>query len=252
MTTFLMVDVESITSSIPRSNFLETDLDLIADMILESKGILKPLVLKKIGFEQYEVVDGHFEYYAAVRAREKNPSEGETVNSLIVSSVQEKAVLKQAAALKSLEYIVKPENEEVIKEQISIIRKQGEDDNNKPQSENSYPQNIKSITDKVEQLTRNFKKIDEIDSKQTNTQNKLEVLSDKIDIVDQAVKRIEDMLTKLLETGFGHISPPSEFSIEVIMTVPQLRVKAKERNITGYSKMKKNDLIVALKEIGAI
>lgn len=103
MTTFLMVDVESVTSSIPRSNFLETDLDLIADMILESRGILKPLVLKKTGFEKYEVVDGHFEYYAAVRAREKNSSEGEMVNALIVSPEKEEAVVKQAAALKSLE-----------------------------------------------------------------------------------------------------------------------------------------------------
>lgn len=67
-----MVDVESITSNVPRSNFLKSDLDLIADMILESRGILKPLVLKKTGFEKYEVVDGHFEYYAAVRAREKS------------------------------------------------------------------------------------------------------------------------------------------------------------------------------------
>lgn len=103
MTTFLMVDVESVTSSIPRSNFLETDLDLIADMILESRGILKPLVLKKTGFEKYKVIDGHFEYYAAVRAREKNPSEGEMVNALIVSPEEEKAVVKQAAALRSLE-----------------------------------------------------------------------------------------------------------------------------------------------------
>lgn len=103
MTTFLMVDVESVTSSIPRSNFLKSDLNLIADLILESRGILKPLVLKKIGFEKYEVIDGHFEYYAAVRAREKNPSEGEMVNALIVSPEEEKAVVKQAAALRSLE-----------------------------------------------------------------------------------------------------------------------------------------------------
>jgi hypothetical protein len=98
-----MVDVESVTSSIPRSNFLESDLDLIADMILESRGILKPLVLKKIGFEKYEVIDGHFEYYAAARAREKNPSEGEMINALIVLPEEEEAVVKQAAALRSLE-----------------------------------------------------------------------------------------------------------------------------------------------------
>ncbi|MBP5975466.1 chromosome partitioning protein ParB [Brasilonema sp. CT11] len=100
MTTFLMVDVASVTSSVPRSNFIESDLDILANTILESGGILKPLVLKKIGFEKYEVIDGHFEYYAAVRAREKNPSEGETVNALIISPDKEEAVLKQAVILK--------------------------------------------------------------------------------------------------------------------------------------------------------
>jgi hypothetical protein len=108
MTTFLMVDVASVTSSVPRSNFVEADLDILADMILESGGILKPLVLKKIGFEKYEVIDGYFEYYAAVRAREKNPSEGEMVNALIISPEEEEAVLKQAATLRGSESVDKP------------------------------------------------------------------------------------------------------------------------------------------------
>ncbi len=104
MIKFLMVDVQSVTSSVPRSNFPESDLDLLGDQILESGGILKPLVLKKTGFERYEVIDGHFEYYAAVRAREKNPSEGEMVNALIISHEKEEAVVKQAATFRGLEF----------------------------------------------------------------------------------------------------------------------------------------------------
>lgn len=104
MTDFLMVDVASVISSVPRSNFQEADLDNLADMILESKGILKPLILKEIGFEKYEVIDGHFEYYASVRAREKNPNEGEMVNALIISPNKEEVVLQQANFLKGIEY----------------------------------------------------------------------------------------------------------------------------------------------------
>ncbi|RAM52098.1 MAG: chromosome partitioning protein ParB [Hapalosiphonaceae cyanobacterium JJU2] len=103
MTKFLMVDVASITSSLPRSNFQEADLDIMADMILESGGIIKPLVLEKIGFEKYEVIDGHFEYYAAVKAREKNPSEGEMVNALIITPEKQEAILKQAKVIQELE-----------------------------------------------------------------------------------------------------------------------------------------------------
>ncbi len=102
MIKFLMVDVQSVTSSIPRSNFGEADLDLLADRILESGGILKPLILRKTGFERYEVIDGHFEYYAAVRAREKNPDEGEMVNALIIPPESEEAVVKQVEALTGL------------------------------------------------------------------------------------------------------------------------------------------------------
>jgi hypothetical protein len=102
MIKFLMVDVQSVASSVPRSNFLEADLDFLADKLLESGGILKPLVLKKTGFEKYEVVDGHFEYYAAVRAREKNPDAGEMVNALIIPLESEDVVVKQVEALRAV------------------------------------------------------------------------------------------------------------------------------------------------------
>ncbi|WP_334692569.1 chromosome partitioning protein ParB [Nostoc sp.] len=108
MIKFFMVDVESVTSNVPRSNFQETDLEILADLILESGGILKPLVLKKTGFEQYEVVDGHFEYYSAVRAKEKNPSEGDMVSALIISSENEDVALKQVASLKGINSSIKP------------------------------------------------------------------------------------------------------------------------------------------------
>jgi hypothetical protein len=101
MTELLRVEIESVSSSHSRSSFSEADLDLIADRILESGGLLKPLVLKKIGFEKYEVVDGHFEYYAAVRACEKNPHAAE-VNALIISPESEDAVVKQVEALEEL------------------------------------------------------------------------------------------------------------------------------------------------------
>ncbi|MCF2149588.1 chromosome partitioning protein ParB [Desmonostoc muscorum LEGE 12446] len=108
MIKFFMVDVESVTSNVPRSNFQEADLEILADLILQSGGILKPLVLKKTGFEQYEVVDGHFEYYSAVRAREKNLTEGDMVSALIISSENEDVALRQIASLKAIGYSDKP------------------------------------------------------------------------------------------------------------------------------------------------
>lgn len=102
MIKFSLVDVKNITSDVPRSEFRETDLDEIADLILECGGILKPLILKMAGAESYKVVDGHLEYYAAVRAKEKAPREGEMVNAFIITPKNEQIVAKQVQAIKDL------------------------------------------------------------------------------------------------------------------------------------------------------
>ncbi len=100
---FYTVDVKSITSDFPDSNFVDDDLNTLANLIIESGGILKPLVLKTIGLETYKVVDGHFEYYAAVRAREKNPRQCEMVNAFIISADKENIALNQVELLKKVD-----------------------------------------------------------------------------------------------------------------------------------------------------
>lgn len=102
MLNFSLVDVKSIISDVPRSNFVEADLDNLADMILETGGIIRPLVVKMTGAESYTVVDGHFEYYAAVRSKEKDPRKGEMVNAFIISPKSEQIVKKQAEAMGGL------------------------------------------------------------------------------------------------------------------------------------------------------
>jgi hypothetical protein len=110
MITFYLVDVKDITSDIPRTNFSEADLDILADMIIGSGGILRPLIIKATGAESYTIVDGHFEYYAAVRAREKNPRKGEMVNAFVISPKVEDLIVKQATFIRGVESYDKPVN----------------------------------------------------------------------------------------------------------------------------------------------
>lgn len=105
MIKFSLVDVKSISSDVPRSNFGEADLDNLADMILESGGLIKPLVLKGSGLEAYTVIDGHFEYYGAVRAKEKNPRQGEMVNACVISPKEENIIIKQASAIQHIDVL---------------------------------------------------------------------------------------------------------------------------------------------------
>ncbi|MDM9583683.1 MULTISPECIES: chromosome partitioning protein ParB [unclassified Nostoc] len=107
MINFSLVDVKSIASNEPRSNFAESDLENLADIIIETGGIIRPLVVKVTGVESYTVVDGHFEYYAAVRAREKNPRQGEMVNAFVIAPKLEDLVVKQVASLKGIDFSTK-------------------------------------------------------------------------------------------------------------------------------------------------
>ncbi|WP_414528961.1 chromosome partitioning protein ParB [Nodularia chucula] len=105
MIKFSLVDVKSISSDVPRSNFAEADLENLADMILESGGLIKPLVLKGSGLETYTVIDGHFEYYGAVRAKEKNPRQGEMVNACVILPKEENIIIKQASAIQHIDVL---------------------------------------------------------------------------------------------------------------------------------------------------
>jgi ParB-like nuclease domain len=93
------VDVKSISSDLPRSNFTEPDLDRLADLILETDGLLRPLVLKQVGIEQYTVIEGHREYYAALKAKEKNLKKAEMVNAFVINDKSERSAIEQLKLL---------------------------------------------------------------------------------------------------------------------------------------------------------
>jgi len=94
------IAVKRISSSVPRSNFSEDKLTELARYILDIEGIINPPVVIETGMRTYEVVDGHFEYYAAVRAKEIDPRKGEMIGV----------------------FLIEPENESSIRAQMKLIR----------------------------------------------------------------------------------------------------------------------------------
>lgn len=101
MVSFLTIDVKEIECDLIRSKFPDNKIELLADLILKGEGLFRPLILKKIGVEKYLLLDGGLEYFASVRAREKNPHIGEMVNAFVVSNDDEKTTQDQIDALKS-------------------------------------------------------------------------------------------------------------------------------------------------------
>ncbi|MEG3850098.1 chromosome partitioning protein ParB [Microcoleus sp. herbarium19] len=102
-----LVAVKKITSTVPRDNFADRDLEKVAQLILELGGSINPIILRRNGMDAYEIVDGDFEYYAAAKAREINPMKGETIGA----------------------FILEPENEELLLEQVKMLRKSAQTGN---------------------------------------------------------------------------------------------------------------------------
>ena len=89
------VDVKSISSTIPKSKFKRTEIDRLADAILATDGLLRPLILQQTDVEKYTVVEGHREYYAAVRAKEKDLKKAEMVNAFVIDANSHKFAIEQ-------------------------------------------------------------------------------------------------------------------------------------------------------------
>jgi DNA uptake protein ComE-like DNA-binding protein len=101
MIDFFMVDVKDIQVSTTDHNFSQTVIENLADAMLASGGLIKPVILKQVGLQSYQLIDGHLEYYAALQAKAKDPRKGEMVNAFVISPDQEDLVRQQVTVLQS-------------------------------------------------------------------------------------------------------------------------------------------------------
>ena len=111
MVSFAQVDIKEIKSNSIRSSFSEDKINEIADLILSKGGVFRPLILKRIDVDEYELLDGELEYFSSVRAREKDPKKGEMVNAFLVSPNEEKEVRRQIDLLNSSDSLTLEERE---------------------------------------------------------------------------------------------------------------------------------------------
>ncbi|PLS69515.1 MAG: hypothetical protein CV045_01805 [Cyanobacteria bacterium M5B4] len=96
-----LVPVKKITSNVSQSKFSADDIQRIANLILETEGVINPIILRRTGLESYEVIAGHLEYHSAVKAREISPLKGEMIQAIILEDSNEKAILEQIEKLRT-------------------------------------------------------------------------------------------------------------------------------------------------------
>lgn len=99
---FLRVDITDINPSLPRETFSETELENLANLIIEMGGLIRPAILKKADNkkvdERYNIISGDLEYYASVIANQKVP-DIEMINAFVVDKEAENIALQQIQLL---------------------------------------------------------------------------------------------------------------------------------------------------------
>ncbi|MGK7941343.1 MAG: chromosome partitioning protein ParB [Crocosphaera sp.] len=94
---FFLIDVDTIKCSVPYSQIKdhEKKIHRLANLILDSEGIINPIFVKKIGSNSYELVYGEIEYYAMVEVGKIDPEKGEVIAAFIIEEKQQELVKNQ-------------------------------------------------------------------------------------------------------------------------------------------------------------
>ncbi|MEG4497100.1 chromosome partitioning protein ParB [Microcoleus sp. F10-C6] len=149
-----LIAVKKIVSAVPNSNFAEPDLEKLARLILELGGLINPIIVRRTSIDSYEIVDGNFEYYAAARAKEIEPLKGETIGAFILEPENEELLLEQLEILRKTAITENAGENETPKES-SITEASGE--NETPQPSSSFEQRLTNIEARLENQINELK-----------------------------------------------------------------------------------------------
>lgn len=198
------VDLEGITSSVPRSQFDENELEYLANLFLKSGDTVRPILLHEKSPIAFEVLEGHREYYAALKAQEVDP---------------------RFEAIRA--YIVPSDRQDSILEQYRFFHDSNNANNGKSTDSNSREQNVsvadikRIIADEINPLKSSLRDISaKIDQKVTTTplaphQN----LSDQFlfsmaNLEAMVEKIVESVLAKHLQTTKSTNPKPAKSSVK--------------------------------------
>ncbi|MCT7981797.1 Rho termination factor N-terminal domain-containing protein [Laspinema sp. A4] len=242
-----LVAVKKITSSVPRESFSELKLEQLGKLSLEASGLINPIVLRRTSMQSYEVVDGHFEYYAAVKAKELEPMKGEMIPA----------------------FLLEPENEEVLLEQVKLLRQVGNqaviplnppaEPAVNPIPVLSKPEGDRQPIDPTLELTPLTEEIKQLKSViqtlESNLNSRVDGLTRKIERLQEKdpILAIEALLQQQFkglqqELKIGKAKTSAKRSVSENTknsgpTVKQLRDIAKNMGLKGITKMNKGELI---------
>jgi hypothetical protein len=94
-----IVPVGRISCDIPVCNFARNELEIAGQLALTIGGFIIPPVVVRDS-SGYKIISGHFQYHAAVAARQLNPRAGETIPVILLESENQATALSQLKMLR--------------------------------------------------------------------------------------------------------------------------------------------------------
>ncbi|MEL0588785.1 MAG: hypothetical protein U1V55_25090 [Planktothrix rubescens PR222] len=201
-----LVDIQDISSSQLRSNFSEKDLKNMAELILELGGLLKPLIIKEGGLRRFEVIEGHFEYYAVVKALEID-DDLEMVRAFIINENSESSAKKQLQFLNASEpinLIPSIANNEWEAKTLSMESRQNNLEIRLDELIEHQKQDSKRLTDTLQEVKNGLQQLE-------NTVNNL---TTNLDELTQLVKQIIIILPPPPPTPTPPPPPPKKLNLQ--------------------------------------
>jgi len=255
-----LVLVKKITSTVPRSNFAERDLEKLAQLILELGGLINPIILRRNGMDSYEIVDGDLEYYAAAKAREINPMKGETIGAFILEPENEGLLLEQVQALrksaKTENLVENPETgflyentssqpADSIKNPVSLVEVPNFGENETPQESSSLEQRLTNI--EAQFATQ----INELKAEYAREQKVLALSIQELEnrLLQEVPRLVEDGLANRINELKAESPPEKQVVVERIPEVENVTSESMSA-LEALNTLEKNQLSANLKDAG--
>jgi hypothetical protein len=97
------IDLDMIVSPISEepSQFQSSQIEQLANLFLQAGGTVKPILLRRVSPISFEILEGYFEYYAALKAQEID-DQFTAIRAYVVPTELESTILEQYNFLRSL------------------------------------------------------------------------------------------------------------------------------------------------------
>lgn len=145
LTSIVDLDSIQINSASFNPEDKQAEIESLAHSIAELKGLLNIPVVRSLGIDEYELVSGHLEYYAFLKARELDPELEDRMTVFVLKPKNEKAILKQLETSQAVQQVTVSSHQTTSESGSVLILKVSN-------LEARVDQNARELSEAIEQL----------------------------------------------------------------------------------------------------